>query len=81
MDFTPNIENIEDIEDLRKTVKFRIQIWLSRAEWYGIITKQIQAMYMLATLNNSHNQMTNWNRKERRTETIPKTVKNIEDLS
>ena len=35
----PNIENIEDIEDWRKTVKFRkTQIWLSRAEWYGINT-------------------------------------------
>ena len=34
--------------------------------------KQIQAMYMLANLNNLHNQMTNWNREERRIETIRK---------
>ena len=41
----------------------------------------IQAMYMLANLNNLHNQMTNWNREERRIETIRKNVVNIEDLS
>ena len=36
------------------TMKFRIQIWISRAEWYGINMKQIQTMYMLANLNNLH---------------------------
>ena len=33
----PNIEEIEDIE-------FRIKIWLSKSERYGINMKQIQAM-------------------------------------